>query len=72
MTRDRVFCPTCDGRQIAFRGGVLVECGRCLGRGWVSLPAALLEPRLLRDAGLALGAILIFLVLFVAAAAAPV
>lgn len=39
----RIVCTRCDGRQIEWRDGVLVECSVCLGRGWQSMPAALLE-----------------------------
>lgn len=44
MTRNRILCLECDGRQIVLsQHGVVTDCGRCLGRGWVSLPAAVIQ-----------------------------
>ena len=41
----KLVCTRCDGSQVEWRGSVLVECSVCLGRGWQSMPAAMLEPR---------------------------
>ena len=39
----RLICPTCRGRQVAWRGNVLDECYDCGGRGWLAVPSLMAE-----------------------------
>jgi hypothetical protein len=42
----RITCVVCQGRQLVWnRHHALVDCDRCLGKGYVLLPAALADRR---------------------------
>jgi hypothetical protein len=44
MTRDRIICPECQGRQLVLVQGVQRECRRCLGDGYVFMLREFVRP----------------------------
>jgi hypothetical protein len=63
VNRNRLVCPQCNGSQVQWYEEVLADCGRCLGRGWVSLPGELFRPQVIGAGAFILGFTLAIVVL---------
>lgn len=63
MNRNAIVCPACNGSQVEWRESNLTDCGRCLGKGWVSIPGELFRPRTIGISAFILGAAFAFVVL---------